>query len=68
MVIGTLKAGERLGVSAKRVQALIKSGRLPAVLLGGVYLIEEKDLKLVKNRPPGRPKSGKAGKKRSGTK
>jgi excisionase family DNA binding protein len=56
-VITTKEAAARLGISAKRVQALVKAGRLPAKLFGGVYMIEAADLKLVKNRKTGRPKA-----------
>jgi len=30
---------------------------LPAQMIGGVYMIDEKNLALVKNRKPGRPKA-----------
>lgn len=58
-LIGT---AERLGIGQDRVRDLIHAGRLPAKKLGRDYFMEEKDLKLVKNRKPGRPK--KAAKKR----
>lgn len=50
-------AAARLNISIRRVQELIKKGRLPAKMIGGVYLIDEKDLALVKNRKPGRPRT-----------
>jgi excisionase family DNA binding protein len=56
--ITTAQAAERLGVSVRRVQALIKAARLPADKLGRDWLIEEKHLKLVAERKPGRPKGG----------
>jgi excisionase family DNA binding protein len=59
-LITSAEAAEKLGVHQTRVQALIKAGRLPAQLLGGIYLIEEKDLALVQDRKPGRPKKGAA--------
>jgi excisionase family DNA binding protein len=62
-VITTKQAATKLSLSVKRVQALIKAGRLPAALFGGVYAINEKDLALVKDRKPGRPK--KAGAKKT---
>jgi excisionase family DNA binding protein len=55
-LIGTAVAAQRLGVSQDRVRALIKAGRLPAKKLGRDYFIEPKDLALVKNRKPGRPR------------
>jgi hypothetical protein len=38
-----------------RVQVLIRHGRLPAQKVGRNYVINEDDLKLVKDRKPGRP-------------
>ena len=49
-------AAEKLGVSVRRVQQLVKAGRLPAQVFGGSLMIEEKDLALVAERKPGRPK------------
>jgi excisionase family DNA binding protein len=54
-LIGTKEASERLAVSQQRVQALIKNGQLPAEKVGRDWLIKESDLKLVQDRPPGRP-------------
>lgn len=62
-VLNTEQAAERLGVSTRRVQQLIKSGRLPAREFGGSYMISAGDLKLVEMRPPGRP--SKASKEKS---
>ena len=56
-IITTAEASEKLGVHRTRIQALIKAGRLPAQLIGGMYIIEEKDLALVAVRKPGRPPS-----------
>lgn len=46
----------RLGISLSRVYALIRSGRLPAIKWGRDWMIDESDLKLVKDRKPGYPK------------
>ena len=46
----------KLNVTVKRVQALIRAGRLPAEKVGRDYLIKERDLKLVLERKPGRPR------------
>jgi len=54
-LLTTKEAARILEISQRRVQALITAGRLPAVKMGGVYLIKEKDLKLVADRKPGRP-------------
>ncbi len=55
-LISTKDAATRLKLSVRRVQELVKQGRIPAQLLGGVYLIDHRDLALVKSRKPGRPK------------
>lgn len=66
-LITTAEVAERLGVHRSRVQVLIKEGRLPAQKFGKVYLVEEKDLKLVQERKPGRPrKQEKSTKRKSG--
>jgi excisionase family DNA binding protein len=50
----------RLGVTVWRVHQLIKEKRLPAVKLGSQYVINEKDLELVKERKrTGRPPKAK---------
>ena len=54
-LLTTNDAASRLGVSQRRVIALIQDGRLPAQRIGRDYLIEERDLKLVSDRKPGRP-------------
>jgi excisionase family DNA binding protein len=58
-LLTTKQVAERLGITIRRIQALVTSGRLPANKFGRDYLIKEADLKLIKNRKPGRPK-GKA--------
>jgi excisionase family DNA binding protein len=52
----TKQVAERLGITPRRVQALVTAGKLPAQKIGRDYLIKEKDLKLVENRKVGRPK------------
>jgi excisionase family DNA binding protein len=59
-LISTKDAAARLGLSVRRVQDFLKDGRLPAQMIGGVYMINEKDLALVKNRKPGRPRKNSA--------
>ena len=58
-ILSTAEAAERLGVSVRRVQQLVKGGRLPAKEFGGSLMIEEKDLSLVHERPVGRPPKAK---------
>jgi excisionase family DNA binding protein len=59
----TTDAAAELGISARRVLALIAAGRLPAQKIGtgrrATYYIAPADLKLVKDRKPGRPKGRK---------
>ena len=54
-LLTTNQVAERLGVTIKRIQAMIRDGRLPAEKMGRDYFIKESDLKLVENRKPGRP-------------
>jgi excisionase family DNA binding protein len=54
-MLTTSEVAERLGVTRWRVNALIKNGRLNAEKFGQIYLINEKDLEVVKERKPGRP-------------
>lgn len=57
-LITTKQAAEHLGVSVKRVTALIRSGRLPAEKVGRDWLINARDLSKVTERKTGRPKKG----------
>ena len=57
--LSVAEAAERLGISIRRVQQLVANGRLPADRFGGAFIINAKDLKLVANRRPGRPKKGR---------
>ncbi|HZG52451.1 MAG TPA: helix-turn-helix domain-containing protein [Pyrinomonadaceae bacterium] len=56
-LLSTDQAAERLGVSGRRVRALIAEGKLQATYVGGGYVIEESALDDVKvygraGRPP----------------
>jgi excisionase family DNA binding protein len=55
-LLTTKEVAGRLGVSVRRVHALIEAERLPAQKYGRDYLINDKDLKLVENRKAGRPR------------
>ena len=59
----TKEAAERLGVTAARVRQLVLAGDLPAEKFGRDLMIKEGDLKLVADRPMGRPPNAKATKK-----
>ncbi|MGI9068617.1 MAG: helix-turn-helix domain-containing protein [Pyrinomonadaceae bacterium] len=61
----TTEASARLGVSPRRVRALISAGQLPADKKGRDYFVDPKDLALVKNRKPGRPSNEVAAKRKS---
>jgi excisionase family DNA binding protein len=56
-MLTTAQAADKLGISPRRLLELIKDERLPAQPFGRTYMIQEKDLKLVKNRKPGRPRT-----------
>jgi excisionase family DNA binding protein len=58
--ITTKEAADRLGVSAARVRQLVLAGNLPAEKFGRDLMIKESDLKLVEDRPMGRPPKAKA--------
>lgn len=60
----TKEAAEKLGVTPQRVRTLIRAGRLPAKKFGRDLVIHEEDLKLVKDRKPGRPKKQMSKRKR----
>lgn len=53
--LSVAEAAKRLGISPRRVQQLVKAGRLPAEQFAGAYVIRESDLGLVADRRPGRP-------------
>jgi excisionase family DNA binding protein len=52
----TKEVAQKLGVTVRRVQAMIQSGRLPAKKFGRDFMISANDLKLVENRKVGRPR------------
>lgn len=52
-IITSKQAATRLGVTPRRVGALIAAGRLPATKLGRDWLIAEEALALVAERCPG---------------
>jgi len=56
----TKEAAARLGVSPARVRQLVLAGNLPAAKFGRDLMINEGDLKLVADRPIGRPPKAKA--------
>jgi excisionase family DNA binding protein len=55
-MLTTKEAAERLGVTPRRVLAMIQAEQLPAEKFGRDYVIQEKNLKLVENRKVGRPR------------
>ena len=55
----TKEAAVKLGISRRRINDLINSGRLPAEKVGRDHLIKVEDLKLVEDRKPGRPPKAK---------
>ncbi len=63
-MLTTEKAAERLGVTTRRVIALIVTGRLPAIKAGRSWMIDERSLSRVKRSRPGRPSTRGAGHRR----
>ena len=56
MELTTKEVAEKLNISLRQVQTLIKQGRLPATKHGRDWFVIEADLELVKERPKtGRP-------------
>jgi excisionase family DNA binding protein len=53
------EAAEKLGISTARVRQLVLSGKLRAEKFGRDLMIDEKDLELVSDRKPGRPRHRK---------
>jgi excisionase family DNA binding protein len=54
-LLSTTEAAARVGLSVARIQTFIWEKRLPALKVGRSYAIDEDDLKLLANRPSGRP-------------
>lgn len=50
------EAAARLGVSPRRVQALIQAGRLPATRFGRAWQLREATVAAFQRRPEGWPK------------
>jgi excisionase family DNA binding protein len=59
-LLTTKEVAGRLGVSVRRVHALIQAERLRAEKFGRDYMIKEEDLEPVQDRKPGRPPKAKA--------
>ncbi|MBX7056051.1 MAG: helix-turn-helix domain-containing protein [Pyrinomonadaceae bacterium] len=55
-LLSVADTAQRLGISRGRVAQLIAAGRLPAVKVGRVFVINESDLKALENRKSGRPR------------
>jgi len=56
-LLSTRDAGAELGIGTRRTQTLIEEGRLPAMRIGKFWAIRRGDLDLVRDRPPGRPRT-----------
>ncbi len=52
----TAEAADALGITPRRVRALIASGRLKARRYGRDWSISEEAIEAVRERPPGRPR------------
>jgi excisionase family DNA binding protein len=53
----TKEAAERLGISPARIRQMVLSHQLPAEKFGRDLVIKADDLKLVADRPLGRPRN-----------
>lgn len=58
--LSTVEVAGELGITRRRVLALIAAGRLPAQRVGVKYLIHESDLEKVRIRKRGRPRKVRA--------
>jgi len=55
-LISAKEAAEKLGVSDRRIRAMIKEGKIKATNVAGGYVIEESEIENVQTyRKPGRP-------------
>jgi len=63
-IISTAEAAKRLNVTADRVRKMIVSKRLKAIKVGREWLIDPKDLELLKDRKVGRPRKARKSTKR----
>ena len=54
-LLSTAQVADRLGVTRRDVQALIKKGKIPAQQVGRAYVVEEADLATYTRDPRGRP-------------
>lgn len=64
-LLTTPQVAERLGVTTRRVLALIQAGRLPSQQFGRDHVIKESDIERVLYRKPGRPKLFSASNKKN---
>ena len=58
-LLTTSEVAEIEGISDARVRQLIYAGKLPAEKIGNMNLVRRADLKLLRNRKPGRPPKDK---------
>lgn len=55
-LLSTTEVAERLGVTSRRIVALITAGKLRATRVGRAWVIKSSDLAAVQERPQGWPK------------
>ena len=65
-LLTTNEAAEKVGISSRRIVALIQAKKLPAEKMGRDYFIKERDLKLIENSKAGRPSKQKSNDKNTG--
>ena len=64
-LISAAEAAKRLNITSSRVRKMIASGRLKAIKVGNMWVIDPKDLDAVKDRKVGRPRKARKGKTRA---
>ena len=59
-LVTTKKAADRLGVTTRRIRAMIDAGIIPATKIGRDWMVDPEDIEAVRNtpRPPGRKRKG----------
>lgn len=60
-IIGTDEAAQRIGVSIRRLTAMIRTGIVPAQKIGRTWVLNETDVTRIakQKRNPGRPRKKK---------
>ena len=60
-LLTTQEAADVLGVTRRRVLAMIRAGQIPAARFGASWAIRPADVERVRDRKPGRPATKRQG-------